>query len=595
MKDPEKRKKWEKLPEKYKEYFKSNDELWYENYYKLIEFFEMNKKRPNNKSKTPEEKRLGEWLSDQISNYKNNQQAMKDPEKRKQWGELLENYKEYFISIDEIWYTTYLQVIEFLSKNNRKPTQTSKDPDEKILGNWFQTQTQNYKNNEHSMKDNEKRKKWDELLEKYKEYFKSDDEIWYDNYNEVVAFIELNKRRPSSKSKLSEEQYLGVWIQVQQREKFKNSERKYKWNEFIDKYKEYFKSDDEIWYDNYTEVVAFIEINKKRPSSTSKNLEEKSLGSWTLNQNRNYKNNKNSMKDLDKRQKFENLVKQYPDLFPNFEFIELPSTLPINTPPPQQSTSSHASLSYIPPQSPQSQSPSSTPSTTIDISTLSTKTVPQLKELCKEYKLKVSGKKDELITRIVNHLSSNSSVPPKENTNILTEDEIEEKYETPQPKKSILHPPSSSSSTSSSSSSSSTSTSNHNHKRIKSRISELHQKYKTLRSDNLHKLFSENTELWHEYHTISEQNESLFSEQDEIPYRRVIKYLEQIKSRRDIHIADLGCGKAKISDYFKENSKFKFYNYDQISIHENITKCDISKLPLEDNEIDISVLCLSMW
>jgi hypothetical protein len=29
------------------------------------------------------------------------------------------------------------------------------------------------------------------------------------------------------------------------------------------------------------------------------------------------------MKDLDKRHKFENLVKQYTELFPNFELIEL--------------------------------------------------------------------------------------------------------------------------------------------------------------------------------------------------------------------------------------------------------------------------------
>jgi hypothetical protein len=86
--------------------------------------------------------------------------------------------------------------------------------------------------------------------------------------------------------------------------------------------------------------------------------------------------------------------------------------------------------------------------------------------------------------------------------------------------------------------------------------------------------------LWHEYHTISEQNEQLFEEQDEIPYKRVIKYLEQIKSKREIHIADLGCGKAKVSDHFKNNSKFKFYNYDHVSIKDNIIKCNISKLSL---------------
>ena len=55
-------------------------------------------------------------------------------------------------------------------------------------------------------------------------------------------------------------------------------------------------------------------------------------------------------------------------------------------------------------------------------------------------------------------------------------------------------------------------------------ISELHKKYKTMNSTNLHELFKETPALWEEYHSISERNEEEFKEQDELPYRRIIKY-----------------------------------------------------------------------
>ena len=35
---------------------------------------------------------------------------------------------------------------------------------------------------------------------KYKNYFKSNDEIWYENLEKVKDFVELNHRRPNSNS-----------------------------------------------------------------------------------------------------------------------------------------------------------------------------------------------------------------------------------------------------------------------------------------------------------------------------------------------------------------------------------------------------------
>ena len=132
--------------------------------------------------------------------------------------------------------------------------------------------------------------------------------------------------------------------------------------------------------------------------------------------------------------------------------------------------------------------------------------------------------------------------------------------------------------------------------RVKSEMSQLHQRYKTLKSENLKKEFKENPELWHKYHSISEENEKSFPDED-IPRNRIIQELDKLKVRKDKvkRIVDMGCGKAQISQYFKEDKRFEFINYDHISSNDTIISCDISKIPLEDNDVDICILSLAMW
>ena len=39
-----------------------------------------------------------------------------------------------------------------------------------------------------------RRKKWEEMNEKYKSYMKNLDEIWDDNYNKLVLFLDKYKK-----------------------------------------------------------------------------------------------------------------------------------------------------------------------------------------------------------------------------------------------------------------------------------------------------------------------------------------------------------------------------------------------------------------
>ena len=130
--------------------------------------------------------------------------------------------------------------------------------------------------------------------------------------------------------------------------------------------------------------------------------------------------------------------------------------------------------------------------------------------------------------------------------------------------------------------------------RAKSEISVLHQKYKTLTSQNLNTLFKENPEKWDEYHKISKDNEESFPE-DEIPRNKMIKYLENIPGKKQKVIADLGCGFAEINQHFVNNPRFTFHNLDHHSSGELVVERDIKDTGLDDYDIDVVILSLAMW
>ena len=130
--------------------------------------------------------------------------------------------------------------------------------------------------------------------------------------------------------------------------------------------------------------------------------------------------------------------------------------------------------------------------------------------------------------------------------------------------------------------------------RVKTEMSQLHQRYKTLKSENLKKEFNENPELWHKYHAISEENEKSFPDKN-IPRNCIIQQLDELKFKKTKHIVDMGCGKAQIAQYFNNDKRFEFTNYDHISSDDTIISCDISNIPLEEDSVEICILSLAMW
>jgi len=457
MKDESKYNLFSLLMNEYNELLKTNDDRWLNNLQLLKEFINKNKRKP---SKIKEdEKKIAEWMGDQLKRIHKGI--------RLEWNEFIKEYKEYFKTDDELWKDKLNTLDLFMIQNKKRPFATKEDEQILALAQWLNKQNIAYSNNDFNVF---RIKEWNIFLEKHESLLKTKDEIWNENLKRIKNFINKNKRRPYQKKE--DEKILGKWLSTQLTEYKKNkngihNDRLKQWEEFIEEYKQYLKTDDEIWNDLLFELKQFLDKNKRTPN---RRLEkEKILGSWLGNQNKTYKTKNHGFKDLNRCKQWE-------------EFLE-------------------------------------------------------------EYKQYFTEKKS-------------MKLQPK------TESESKENPQQIQ--------------------------------RTNSEISELHKDYKTKRSDNLHEEFQEDPEKWHHYHEIAELNEHSFPTES-IPRNQIIQELEKIKTRRPKHVIDMGCGKAFISKHFEGDTRFKFTNIDHVAIDETVQSGDISKLSFEDDSVEICILSLAMW
>jgi len=115
-------------------------------------------------------------------------------------------------------------------------------------------------------------------------------------------------------------------------------------------------------------------------------------------------------------------------------------------------------------------------------------------------------------------------------------------------------------------------------------FSQLNQKWSISKSSNTHNRIKENPEEWFLYHQLySEKRETW----EEIPFKVIASWIK----RKDFIVADLGCGQNLLKTEIPEN---KVLSFDHYAIDDAVTSCDINSIPLKDDSVDISVLCLAL-
>lgn len=114
----------------------------------------------------------------------------------------------------------------------------------------------------------------------------------------------------------------------------------------------------------------------------------------------------------------------------------------------------------------------------------------------------------------------------------------------------------------------------------------LNEELYTTASEDAVQSFESDPQSFQVYHEGFEQQVSKW------PVNPVDVIIESLRSMpKSTVIADLGCGEAKIAQELTRN---KVHSFDLIALNDRVTVCDMSKLPLPSQTIDVAVFCLSL-
>lgn len=125
------------------------------------------------------------------------------------------------------------------------------------------------------------------------------------------------------------------------------------------------------------------------------------------------------------------------------------------------------------------------------------------------------------------------------------------------------------------------------HEKLKgSQFRVINESLYTTESKKSFEKFKKDPTLFEIYH------EGFHAQAQKWPVNPVDIYINQLKDLKDLTIADMGCGKAKIGSTL--HKQLTIHSFDLVKGNKYITACDISNCGLKDNSCDIVIFCLSL-
>lgn len=261
---------------------------------------------------------LGRWIRRQQKIYINNENIMLNQDIKTQWEKFIETNALYFKTNEEKWKDNLKILEDYIQQNNKLPSSENKIKEIKSLGKWTQEQKLNYKgrDNRHGLINiNEEIKVlWEQIIEKYSYLFKTNEEFWKDNLELADKYIIEHQKTPSLSDKNIEIKKLAKWL-YHQNENYKNNteiiqkeELKLLWEQFINKHTfKMFMTNEKYWYMRLNKLKDYIKVHNKLPTHNDDNL----TNNWFCCQKRNYKLEKEIMKDHKIRKEWEIFINEY--------------------------------------------------------------------------------------------------------------------------------------------------------------------------------------------------------------------------------------------------------------------------------------------
>jgi superfamily II DNA or RNA helicase len=579
--------------DRYIEVLADSVQNWKNCHKKMCEFIEITGKRPSDKSKDPEEKKIGQWISDKKKYYDSkgsefSKYIMKNPEIWQIWTDALADprYNKYLI-IDRIqdWIKDLAKMCEFIDKKSKAPSNSAKDPEEKILATWISSQkytydTQGYEFSNYIMKNEEIWLKWTETLAdpRYNKYLIIDrNQDWNMNHSKMCEFITKKGNAPSNTAKDPEEKRLAGWISSQ---KSKHDQRGSKlskegmkdeglWRKWTDTladqiYGKALSDQVQDWKNKHELLCVFVKETGNAPKHTSSG-EEKILAGWYSSQNDKY-NEKGS--EFSKQ-----IMKTNPEIWKMWnETLSDPSYREALADQVQTWKNNHGKMCEFIEKNgrcPYSKSTdinekkmggwtsnqkSNYDANGSETSKLIIKKFPELWQIWTDtladpkYHASLNVKRR---SKTSPSISPSPSPSPKPKPRLVI-------------KKSHLIPNPSLECASTNPTNPTPNPSNPKHVITDSPYKLTGRAWATQKSSTTHEKLQSNPVEWHAYHAARDISFQGYVDQSQIPRNRVIAHLANKRKHR-LRILDLGCGRNNIARHYADEKKFTIQGYDHVA------------------------------
>ncbi|KAF1421085.1 Ribosomal RNA-processing protein 8, partial [Spheniscus magellanicus] len=120
---------------------------------------------------------------------------------------------------------------------------------------------------------------------------------------------------------------------------------------------------------------------------------------------------------------------------------------------------------------------------------------------------------------------------------------------------------------------------------LAARFRYINQQLYTSTSQEAAQLFQSDPEAFEIYHRGFAQQVGRWPEN---PVHRIIRYLRRRPA--SLVVADFGCGDCKIASSVKN----KVHSFDLVPLSPLVTVCDMAKVPLAAESVDVAVFCLAL-
>lgn len=317
--------------EDYKKHFENVENTWKETLEQVKQYLDQHQSLPTNE--------LLSWLKYQRKQYHSDihqcQFLMKRITIHSLWTAFItdEKYQCYLKCPKIKWKDMLMKVKQYIDEHHEVPPSGHSNKIIHQMGLWVLLQRKYYNPDisqcMYIMREQEIYILWNQFIhdETYSMLMKSTKDIWKDTLNRLKQYLNKMNEPPSTTDLNKEFKLLGKWFSRQKmyyHDDLKQSKCIMRqvdiwllWKDFMmdDQYARFFKTNEDIWKENLSQLKVYISVNKTRPSIRDENQHYRKLAYWLDRQKSYYDINITKCRYIMKKKEIHTLWEEFLEFY----------------------------------------------------------------------------------------------------------------------------------------------------------------------------------------------------------------------------------------------------------------------------------------